>query len=134
MRARKTYRPLFVEQLEDRLVPSPAWVEQGPGLITGIEPGLMPAQGNPSTGAVEALAVDPTNPNVVYAGSVNGGVWRTDNASAASPTWTPLTDQQLPFLDINSLAVSPVNPNVISSALRWGPGRRPSRSSSGPHS
>jgi hypothetical protein len=66
-----------------------------------------------NTGAVEALAVDPTNANIVYAGSVNGGVWKTDNATTSNPTWTPLTDQQLPFLDINSLAVSPLNPNVI---------------------
>jgi hypothetical protein len=47
------------------------------------------------------------------AGSVNGGVWRTDDLTAANPRWRPLTDQQLPFLDINSLAISPVNHNAI---------------------
>jgi hypothetical protein len=88
-------------------------VEQGPGLITGQQNEQLPVQNNPATGAVQALAIDPTNPNVVYAGTVGGGVWKTANATDASPTWQPLTDQQLPFLDINSLAVSPVNPNEI---------------------
>jgi hypothetical protein len=114
---------LTVEQLEDRLVPSATWIEQGPGVITGNPGVLFPpynnsigelaAQNNPSTGAVEAIAVDPTNANIGYAGSVNGGVWRTDNLTAANPLWRPLTDQQLPFLDISSLAVSPVNHNEI---------------------
>src|SRR5262249_17091484 len=104
-------RVLLVERLEDRYVPS-AWLEQGPGIITG---GLteLPAQNNASTGAVEAIAVEPTNANIAYAGTVNGGVWRTDNATAANPMWIPTTDQQLPFLDINSIALSPVDHNEI---------------------
>jgi hypothetical protein len=110
--AKKRGRRLTLEQLEDRLVPSATWVERGPGVITG---GLteLPAQSNATTGAVEAIAVDPTNANIAYAGAVNGGVWRTDNASSANPIWKPLTDQELPFLDINSLAVSLVNPNEL---------------------
>lgn len=105
-------RPVILEKLEDRLAPSVSWIEQGPGVITNalIE---LPAQANASTGAVEAIAVDPVNANIAYAGAVNGGVWRTDNAASANPLWRPLTDQQLPFLDINSLAVSPVNHNAI---------------------
>jgi hypothetical protein len=105
-------RRLELERLEERTVPSTTWVEQGPGVIVGSL-NELPGQNNASTGAVEALAVNPTNANIAYAGSVNGGVWRTDNFAAADPLWTPLTDQQLPFLDINSLAISPVNPNEI---------------------
>jgi hypothetical protein len=100
----------LLERLEDRF--APAWVEQGPGVITN---GLvqLPAQANAATGAVEAIAVDPTNANIAYAGSVNGGVWRTDNFAAPNPIWKPLTDYQLPFLDINSLTISPVNHNEL---------------------
>jgi photosystem II stability/assembly factor-like uncharacterized protein len=104
-------RFLLVERLEDRFAPA-AWVEQGPGVITNVLVEI-PAQGNPATGAVEAIAVDPTNANIAYAGAVNGGVWRTDNFASANPLWRPLTDQQLPFLDINSVAISPVNHNEI---------------------
>jgi hypothetical protein len=98
-----------VEQLEDRLVPSTTWVEQGPGPITG---GLLEGLST-SAGAVQAIVTDPTNANNVYVGAVNGGVWKTTNATAANPNWTPLTDLKLPGLAINSLAVSPVNPNTI---------------------
>jgi hypothetical protein len=105
---------LSIEPLEGRFVPSQTWIEQGPTLLLQ-GPGIneFRAQGYPTTGAVEALAVDPTNADVVYAGTVNGGVWKSNNATSPSPTWVPLTDQQLPYLDINSLAVSPINPNVI---------------------
>jgi hypothetical protein len=103
-----------LERLEDRIQLSAGWIEQGPGVILNMRSANeLPAQHNATTGAVEALAVSPANPNIAYAGSVNGGVWRTDNLNATDPTWRPLTDQQLPFLDINSVAVSPVNSNEI---------------------
>jgi hypothetical protein len=98
--------------LEPRCVLSTTWVEQGPGPIlgNGLTEGMP---GSPVAGAVEALVPDPTNPDVLYAGTANGGVWKTTNATAASPSWTPLTDLQLPALSINSLAVSPVHPDTV---------------------
>src|SRR5207245_5876421 len=42
-----------------------------------------------------------------------GGIWKTTNATADSPTWTPLTDKHLPALSINSLAISPVRPETL---------------------
>jgi hypothetical protein len=106
-------RTLRLERLEDRIQLSAGWIEQGPGVIVGFAVTELPAQGNPTTGAVEALAVNSANPNIAYAGSVNGGIWRTDNLNATDPVWRPLTDQQLPFLDINSVAISPIDPNEI---------------------
>jgi hypothetical protein len=46
------------------------------------------------SGAVHAVAPHPTDRDTLYIGSANGGVWKTTNATAASPTWTPLTDDQ----------------------------------------
>jgi hypothetical protein len=46
------------------------------------------------TGAVNGLAPHPTNPDILYLGAVNGGLWRTTNATAAEPVWTPLIDAQ----------------------------------------
>ncbi len=60
-------------------------------------------------GRVWALAVDPRNPAIVYAGTDGGGVWKTTNSGA---TWTPLTDRQ-PSLGIASLAIDPSNSSVI---------------------
>src|SRR5262249_48784325 len=80
------------ETLEARLVLS-TWVQQGPGpILDGQDEGL---NRNPVSGAIEAIAPSATDPNLVYVGAVNGGIWKTTNATAADPIWTPLTDQQL---------------------------------------
>jgi hypothetical protein len=63
---------------------------QGPGPI--LNGGVEGIPGRPVTGAVNALAAHPTDVDVLYLGAVNGGVWRTTNATAAEPTWAPLTD------------------------------------------
>ena len=79
----------------------PPWVEQGPGpILGGQDEGLT---NNPVAGAINAIV--PISADIVFVGTVNGGVWKTSNATAATPTWTPLTDIQLPALSINSLAV-----------------------------
>jgi len=58
-----------------------------------------------------ALAVSgvPGNPNRFYFGSVDGGVWQSDNAGR---TWRPIFDRQ-PIGSIGALAVAPSDPNVI---------------------
>lgn len=59
----------------------------------------------PNSGRVAAVAVDPTNTNIVYAGAAQGGVWKTTDGGV---TWTPLTDQQA-SLATGSLAIDPQN-------------------------
>jgi photosystem II stability/assembly factor-like uncharacterized protein len=59
----------------------------------------------PNSGRVAAVAVDPTNTNIVYAGAAQGGVWKTTDGGV---TWTPLTDTQA-SLAIGSLAIDPQN-------------------------
>jgi hypothetical protein len=73
------------------------------------------------------VAANPTNADILYAAGVNGGVWKTVNATAATPAWTPLTDQAFPGLSIQSLALSPLDPNVVFA----GAGRVSSYSSDG---
>ena len=99
-----------VEQLEDRtllavsLTGVPNWVEQGPGpLLNGQVEGMTD---NPVAGAIRTIAPHPTQANTVLIGSVNGGIWRTTNANAASPNWTPLIDD-FPGLSIASITFSP---------------------------
>jgi hypothetical protein len=87
------------------------WVEEGPGPILN---GAAAVPGNnPVSGAINAIAASRTNPDLVYVGTVNGGVWKTTSATADNPSWSALTDRQLPALSISSLAVSPVNPHVL---------------------
>lgn len=71
---------------------SATWVPQGPApSVDGQSEGIA---NRPVTGAVHAIVAHPTDANIVYLGAVNGGVWKTTNAQAASPTWTRLTDAQ----------------------------------------
>lgn len=67
------------------------WVPEGPAPNTnGQVENIVPD--DEVTGSVNAVAAHPTDPDVVYLGVTNGGVWKTENASAGSPTWAPQTD------------------------------------------
>ena len=52
--------------------------------------------------------VDPLDANLVYVGTAQGGVYRTSNASAATPTWTPLMDNA-DSLAVGALALDPAD-------------------------
>ncbi len=85
-----------------------AWTPIGP------EPTIPllaePFTGSPNvSGRVTALAVDPTNANVIYAGGADGGVWKTTNGGT---NWTPLTDGEV-SLAIGAIAIDPSNHNII---------------------
>ncbi|MCC7083810.1 MAG: hypothetical protein IT427_02255 [Pirellulales bacterium] len=109
------WRRLVIEPLETRqllsinVVGIPNWVEQGPRVI--LNAGSVVSPNNPATGAVQSIAVNPVNPMQVYVATVNGGIWRSNNADPANPgaiTWTPLTDQQA-SLATSSIEFSPLD-------------------------
>jgi hypothetical protein len=90
-----------------RALISTSWTQIGPEPINPIG---TPFGGSPTvSGRVRAIAVDPTNPNVVYIGTAGGGVWKTTNGGS---TWTPLTDTQA-SLAIGAIAIDPSNHNTI---------------------
>src|SRR5947208_1280219 len=112
-------RACMIEQLETRrllavdLSAVGIWQERGPGSIdegqAEADYGIFSSSlDDPVSGGVEALAPHPTNKNILYVGTVNGGVWRTTDAYDEEPKWTPLTDQ-LPSLSIGALAFSPMD-------------------------
>ncbi len=70
------------------------WVPLGPGNIGG---------------RTRAFIVHPTNPNVMYAAGVAGGVWKSTNGGG---TWVPLTDL-IANLSVASLAMDPKNPEIL---------------------
>src|SRR5260370_18558749 len=70
------------------------WTQLGPGNVGG---------------RTRALTINPTNPNIMYAAGVAGGVWKTTDAGAS---WAPLADL-LPNIAVSCLAMDPNNPNTI---------------------
>jgi photosystem II stability/assembly factor-like uncharacterized protein len=54
-------------------------------------------------GAVNSVALHPSNADVMFIGAVNGGVWRTTNATDASPSWDDVSGD-LPSLSIGTVA------------------------------
>jgi photosystem II stability/assembly factor-like uncharacterized protein len=70
------------------------WSELGPGNIGG---------------RVRSVLINPTNSNIVLAGSVSGGIWKTTDAGA---TWKTKTDS-LGLLAINTMLIDPSNTSVV---------------------
>jgi photosystem II stability/assembly factor-like uncharacterized protein len=60
-------------------------------------------------GRVLAVSGVPGEPEHFYFGSVNGGVWETEDAGR---TWRPVFDSQ-PIGSIGALAVAPSNPKIL---------------------
>src|SRR5258705_3601017 len=108
-------RQVSCEQLEDRrllsvtVVGIPNWVEQGPGSTNGGQDFTFSS--NPVSGATNALAAHPTNADILYAGTVGGGIWRNTGATSGG-SWEPLTDQ-FTSLSISPIAFSPLDTNVL---------------------
>lgn len=93
------------------------WVAQAPGpntlgQVEKIDEGEV-------VGAINAIAVHPTNADIAYIGAVNGGIWRTANAMARAPVWSSQTDGQR-SLSIGALEFDPTD--ATSSTLVAGTG------------
>ena len=89
------------------LVAAFLWAQPVPAsLYSGLQWRLLgPFRGGRSV----AVAGIPGNGTTFFMGSVDGGIWKTENAGV---TWVPLTDGQ-PIASIGALAVSPSNRHVI---------------------
>ncbi len=78
------------------------WVSLGP------TPGAYFNYGNISSRIVTGT-YHPTNPDIIYIGPANGGVWKSTNAGV---NWTPLTDNQ-PSMAMGCIVLDPVNPEIV---------------------
>jgi hypothetical protein len=82
------------------------WTPLGPAPIpNGQTTGVSQAV----SGRVTVIAVHPTNENIVYVGTAQGGLYRSLNGGA---TWTALTDNAL-SLAIGSIAIDPLDPTTL---------------------
>jgi hypothetical protein len=117
----RAFQPPSVERLEDRMLLAinllgiPSWVSEDPGPILkrDLKPGAFDTTDVFGVGAVNMVAPDPANASRLFAATVNGGVWETDDALDSYPgypEWHALTDQ-FPSLSTSSIAFSPLDPH-----------------------
>lgn len=113
------FRPQTAPPVREPQRGGAAWVSLGPSPTRSAQVVVPPD--NLVTGAIQAIATHPNNANILYVGAVNGGVWRTANATAANPTWAPLTDD-MPSQSIGALAFDPTDPTfntLLAGTGRW---------------
>jgi len=79
-----------------------------------LGPNTNPYQGFEGIGRITAIAVDPVNQNIVYAGSSSGGIFKTNDISSQNPVWQVLSDnQRLPGFGVNDIAIASLTPTTI---------------------
>ncbi|HVH76541.1 MAG TPA: hypothetical protein VM755_16615 [Stellaceae bacterium] len=86
-------------------LPTGAWTSIGPMPIENAQ--TIPATA--VSGRVNAIAINPSNPSIVYIGAADGGVWKTKDGGTH---WSPLTDGQC-SLAMGALAIDPVKPSIV---------------------
>ncbi|MCP3959417.1 MAG: hypothetical protein GY719_16325 [bacterium] len=83
-----------------------AWTRLGAAPILNGQVASSPRK--EVAGAVEVVVAHPSDADVLWIGTVNGGVFRTENASAPSPIWTPLAEG-LGALSVGALDLDPAS-------------------------
>jgi hypothetical protein len=121
-----TYNPMLrvkaIEQMEQQeaqlrqdaksgllaqpMISGTSWTPIGPQPIPNGQTSTVP---HPVSGRTTAIAVHPTNPDIIFISSANGGVFRSFNGGQ---TWSPIFDSA-ESLAIGALALAPSNPNIL---------------------
>ena len=87
-------------------IASNVWTELGPKPAPN---GQTSTVNQPVSGRTVAIAIHPTNPNIVYVGGAQAGVYRSTNGGQ---TWTPIFDGAQSLV-IGALALAPSNPDIL---------------------
>ena len=85
------------------------WTAISPDLSKN-EPQLDPHSGYKIRGVITTVAASASNPEVVWAGTDDGLLWKTTNVTAATPTWTKIESPQPGW--ITRVAIDPADENV----------------------
>ncbi len=83
------------------------WTPLGPAPIPN---GQTSDVSVPVSGRTIAIAVHPTDPDTVYAGAAQGGLWKSTNGGT---TWTPLFEFQLETEAIGAITIDPIDSNIV---------------------
>ena len=89
------------------------WIPIGPAKV--VAPPTGGFGGYNAVGRLTTIAIHPTNPQIIYAGSIGQlghegcGVWKTTDGGQ---TWAPIADK-LPTTSVGAIAIDPTNPNRV---------------------
>jgi photosystem II stability/assembly factor-like uncharacterized protein len=83
------------------------WTSIGPAPIPNGQ--VEGPVATPVSGRVSAIAVHPTNPNIVYVGAAQGGVYRSLDGGTS---WVPIFDDAQ-SLAIGAIAIAPSDPSTV---------------------
>ncbi len=86
--------PRAINETDDPLLKRFVWRSIGPAVMGG---------------RIDDIAVNETNPSVIYVGYATGGIWKTVNNGT---TWTPIFDEY-PVSSIGDIELAPSNPDII---------------------
>jgi photosystem II stability/assembly factor-like uncharacterized protein len=78
------------------------------GNWTYIGQNMIPSNGG-GCGRINVVRIHPNNPNILFAGTASGGIWKTIDGGL---TWSNSTDL-LPCLSIADIAIDPLHPDTI---------------------
>lgn len=95
------------ELARNSLVPQSAWTELGPNPIPNAQVETPPT--TTASGRTISIAVHPTNANIVYVGTAQGGLYRSTNGGTS---WTRMSETFL-SLAIGAIAIAPSQPDTI---------------------
>lgn len=106
--------PRILQGVES-LISSTEWTPLGPAPIpNGF---LAGGRADTNSGRTISIAIHPTNPDIVYVGTAQGGLYRSLNGGA---NWTPLMDVENAAtpgagssLAIGAVAIDPANPTTV---------------------
>jgi uncharacterized protein (TIGR03437 family) len=96
-----------------------SWVPLGPAPTESA----FPNNWGLTSGRINAVAVSPSNPDLILVGAATGGIWRSTNGGAS---FVPVTDAQID-LAVGSIVFAPSNHNIVYAGLgdpRGGSGSR----------
>ena len=83
------------------------WVFLGPA---PIPLGQTSATRVPVSGRTIAIAIHPTDPDTVYVGTAQGGLYKSTNGGA---NWAKLFEFQLESLAIGAIAIDPIDSSIV---------------------
>ena len=95
--------------------PTTMYVGSGAGVFKSTDSGstwtALNNFGSPNVPMVRALAIDPTTPSTIYAGtSTHAGLYKTTNGGAS---WTPMNSGMVNILSVNTIVIDSFDPQTV---------------------